>query len=115
MMNSWLAETVKRNERRGDIVEINPADATAKNIVEDQDVTIRSRTGALKVKARITEAVPPGIVSMDHGWGVRLFDPQSGAAEVQGVNRNQLIAADVLDELTGVPNLTGSYVNVQAA
>ena len=115
MMNSWLAETVKRIDVRGDLVEINPADAAAQGITNDQPVTVNSRTGTLKVRASITEAVPPGIVSMDHGWGSRVFDPQSGAAEVQGVNRNQLIAADVLDELTGVPNLTGSYVNVQAA
>ncbi len=116
MMNSWLVETVKRNDRRGDIVEINPTDANARNIVDSQDVLVSSRVSTLKVTARVTEAVPPGIVSMDHGWGSRLFDPKGGSApEIQGVNRNQLVAADELDELTGVPNLTGTCVNLRAA
>jgi formate dehydrogenase len=53
---------------------------------------------------------------MDHGWGSRTFDPVSGdAPQVQGINRNQLIAADELDELTGTPNLNGTYVGLRAA
>lgn len=116
MMNSWLVETVKRNDVRGDVIEINPADAQARNIVDEQEVVVSSKTGSLKAKARLTTEVPPGIVSMDHGWGSRTFDPVSGdAPEVQGVNRNQLIAANVLDELTGIPNLNGTYVGLQAA
>ena len=64
----------------------------------------------IKAKANVTEAVPPGIVSMDHGWGSRTFDPHGGSEpEVQGVNRNRLVAADEIDELTGTPNLNGTY------
>ena len=116
MMNSWLVETVKRNEQRGDLIEINPADAQAHGIGDGQEVHVKSRTGSLTAKARLTTDVPPGIVSMDHGWGSRTFDPVTGEAPVvQGVNRNQLIAADVLDELAGTPNLNGTYVALRAA
>jgi formate dehydrogenase len=116
MMNSWLVETVKRNDMRGDVIEINPADARALNIVEAQEVVVSSKTGSLRAKVRVTEEVPPGIVSMDHGWGSRTFDPVSGdAPQVQGINRNQLIAADELDELTGTPNLNGTYVGLRVA
>jgi formate dehydrogenase len=116
MMNSWLVETVKRVGSRGDIIEINPADAAALGIVDTQEVAVRSRVSEIKARARLTEDVPPGIVSMDHGWGSRLFDPVGDEAPtVQGVNRNQLVPADELDELTGVPNLNGTYVAVAPA
>ncbi|MET0984663.1 MAG: molybdopterin-dependent oxidoreductase [Steroidobacteraceae bacterium] len=116
MMNSWLVETVKRVGSRGDIIEINPADANALGIADTQEVTVSSRTGKLNARARLTEEVPPGIVSMDHGWGSRTFDPLGGDAPVvQGINRNQLVAADELDELTGTPNLNGTYVGLHPA
>ncbi|RYD85205.1 MAG: formate dehydrogenase, partial [Sphingomonadales bacterium] len=114
MMNSWLVEAVKRNVRRGDIVEINPVDASARTIEDGQRVTVRSDTGLLQAMARVTTDVPEGIVSMDHGWGSRLFDPVGGAPpEVQGVNRNQLVSAHMLDELSGTPNLNGTPVEVE--
>lgn len=116
MMNSWLVETVKRMEARGDLIEINPADAAALGIADQAPVQVASRTGTLTARARLTQDVPPGIVSMDHGWGSRLFDPKTGTApQVQGINRNQLVAADTLDELSGTPNLNGTAVNVRAA
>jgi formate dehydrogenase len=53
---------------------------------------------------------------MDHGWGSRLFDPQGGAEpEQRGVNRNLVVPADELDELSGTPNLTGGRVNIAPA
>ena len=74
----------------------------------------RRRTAKLAQPRPITDEVPQGIVSMDHGWGSRLFDPKGGEQpEVKGVNRNQLVSADILDELTGTPNLNGTNVNVR--
>lgn len=116
MMNSWLVETVKQAKVFGDYVDINPADASRYQIQDDQSILLTSRTGQIKARARITEEVPPGIVSMDHGWGSRLFDPQGGAEpEVKGVMRNLLVSAGEIDELAGTPNLNGTYINLQAA
>jgi len=116
MMNSWLVETVKHAKVYGDYVEINPVDAAARKIEPDQIVKVTSRVNQLEVKARITDEVPAGIVSIDFGWGSRLFDPQGGSeTEVNGVMRNLLVSGDVIDELSGVPNLTGTYVNLEAA
>lgn len=113
MMNSWLVETVNHKEVYGDYIEINSADAAARQIQDKQEVTVRSRTASISARARISNAIPPGIVSMDHGWGSRLFDPVgAGAPEVQGVNRNLLIASGELDELSGMPNLNGTYVDL---
>lgn len=116
MMNSFLVETVKRKEAYGEFIEINPADAANCRIEGEQMVTVRSATAAIQAKARITDDVPPGIVSMHHGWGSRLFDPKGGSEpEVQGVIRNLLVSAKELDELAGTPNLNGTCVSIQPA
>lgn len=115
MMNSHLVETVKHARAYGDYVDINPTDARARNIQNGQTVAVTSRIRTLEAQAFITEQVPAGILSIDHGWGSRLHDPQHGAApEVRGVNRNSLVAGDELDELSGTPNLNGTYVNIEA-
>ena len=113
MMNSWLVESAKHPKNLGEVVEINPTDALALKIQEEQTVTVSSRIGKVTAKAHINDDMPPGIVGMDQGWGSRLFDPQGGRApELRGVMRNSLVPADEIDELTGSPNLNGVRVNV---
>jgi formate dehydrogenase len=113
MMNSWLVETVKRKDVYGEYIEISAEDASAMAVANNELLQVESKTNALIAKVRISTEVPQGIVSMDHGWGSRLFDPQNNSqSESQGVNRNLLIASDKLDELTGMPNLNGSRVNL---
>jgi formate dehydrogenase len=115
MMNSWLSGTIKHHRPYGDVVEINPLDAAKRNLQNEQAIKIISKTTALNGKLRITVDVPPGIVSIDHGWGSRLFDPRHGSEpEVAGINRNSLVASDVIDELSGLPNLNSTYVKLSA-
>jgi formate dehydrogenase len=115
MLNSWLVETVKQSRTFGDYIDINPADASARRIANGQVVTIVSRTASVTAKANLTSDMPTGIVSMDHGWGSRVFDPHGGSEpEVRGVNRNLLVANDELDELSGTPNLNGTRVEITA-
>ncbi len=115
MMNSWLVETAAHTRVYGDVVDINPADAATCKIQDGQSVALTSRISTIRVKARVTDDVPVGILSMDNGWGSRLFDPQGGTApEVQGVMRNLVIPGDVLDELAGAPNLQGTQVSIAA-
>ena len=45
-------------------MEINPADATDLGIADNELVRVFSQWGQVKAKARITEASPPGVVSM---------------------------------------------------
>ena len=116
MMNSWLLETIPHHRPYGEYVEINAADAAMRNLVDDQLVTISSTVSSLRAKVRITEEVPRGVVSIDHGWGSRLFDPRGGSAPtIAGVNRNALVDSQVIDELSGLPNLNSTYVNLTAA
>ena len=116
MMNSWLVESNYHRKEFGDFIDINPGDALKKQIVEGQKVVVSSVTNQVVATAQVTDEVPIGIVSMDHGWGSRLFDPQGyEEPEVRGVNRNSLVASDRLDELSGCPNLNGTWVDVQPA
>jgi formate dehydrogenase len=116
MMNSWLVETNFQRRQYGEFVEINPDDAAGKGILDGQAVRVSSRIGAIELKASISDDMPRGIVSMDHGWGSRLFDPRSGETlTVHGVNRNLLVPGDELDELAGTPTMNGIYVNIAAA
>ena len=116
MMNSWLVESVKRKHVHGDYVEINPGDAQLLGISEEQRVKLSSRTGSVLAKAKLSEEVTPGVVCLEHGWGSRLFDPMGhDAAEIHGVNRNLLIASDRIDELSGMPDLNGTAVSLEAA
>jgi len=48
---------------------INPADAERLGVAADQEVAVESRRGAIKVKARITEKVPPGVVFIPFHFG----------------------------------------------
>ena len=48
---------------------VHPADATKRNIGEDDMVEVRSPRGSIEVKARLTEEIGPGMISVDYGWG----------------------------------------------
>jgi len=52
-----------------DSLEISAADAAALGVADGEEVTVRSRRGELKVKAGVTDRVPPGTVFMSfHFW-----------------------------------------------
>jgi formate dehydrogenase (NADP+) alpha subunit len=70
-------------------VDIHPVDAAALDIVDGEIVQVRSRRGELKVKAKVTEQVVPGLVFMSFHWSetptnvltLNEYDPISGTAE----------------------------------
>jgi len=52
-----------------ELVEINPGDASALGIADGDMVKVISRRGEVVTKARVTEASPAGVVSMDFHFG----------------------------------------------
>jgi formate dehydrogenase (coenzyme F420) alpha subunit len=50
-------------------VEIHPRTAGSRDIAEGDLVKIESIRGCMQIKARITERVPPDVVSVPFGWG----------------------------------------------
>ncbi|MEH7493486.1 molybdopterin dinucleotide binding domain-containing protein [Neobacillus niacini] len=77
---------VKQTE---ETVDIHPEDAQALGITDGDIVEVRSRRGELKVKAKITDQVVPGLVFMSFHWSetptnvltLNEYDPISGTAE----------------------------------
>jgi anaerobic selenocysteine-containing dehydrogenase len=68
-------------------IEIHPKDAEKNNIKNGEWVIIESPRGRVTMKARVTEDIKEGVVSMPHGWG--------GDGNV-----NRLTNDEVLDPIT---------------
>ena len=71
------------------MADINPLDATARGVATHEWVRLASTRGVIRVRANITELVPPGVVSVYHGF-------PSGDA-------NELVGPDYRDPISGYP------------
>ncbi len=68
------------------VLNINPVDAAARAIKQDDDVVVSTPLGSITVKADVTSIAQPGVVHLYHGWVEadvntilpRTFDPISG-------------------------------------
>ncbi len=80
-------------------VQMNPADAAAREIREGDPVRLSSPLGSVTMKARVTDTLPPGVVSAPHGWA---------EADV-----NLLIPDEGLDPISGFPPFRSSLCQVE--
>jgi anaerobic selenocysteine-containing dehydrogenase len=78
-----------RKLRPHPMADINPADAHVRGIATDQWIDLITPRGSIRVKANLTDLVPPGVVSMYHGFP---------SADV-----NELIDPDYRDPISGYP------------
>ena len=68
------------------LLTINPKDAEKRGIHRGDDLSLKTAAGEMRVKAKPTIMVPPGVVGIMHGWAKanvnelipREFDPISG-------------------------------------
>jgi anaerobic selenocysteine-containing dehydrogenase len=78
-----------RSLRPDPMADINPVDAKERNVIQNDWVNLSTPRGAIRVRANITERVPPGVVTMLHGY------PEADV--------NTLIEPDYLDPISGFP------------
>ena len=73
--------------------------------ISDGDMLeVSTRSGSAEVPAKVTTDIRPGVVSMPHGWGRKLFHPETKTeVELQGVSDNLLTDTAELDTFTGMP------------
>jgi anaerobic selenocysteine-containing dehydrogenase len=88
-----------RGLRPDPFLDINPVDADKRAIAEGDWVTLATKRNALKVRAHITEIVPPGVINFYHAW------PEADA--------NLLIEPDYLDPISGYPGFKSLLCQVK--
>ncbi len=115
MHNSWYSnlDTFKRGRRSTNPLEVHPDDAARLGITDGDSVRVVSDWGAIETVVRIDDAVRPGVVSIEHGWG-----RQSGmrlANDKPGVNVNRLLPSGPgsFDPLSNQSWMTGIPVTVE--
>jgi anaerobic selenocysteine-containing dehydrogenase len=71
------------------LVEIHPDDAGPRGIADRDWVQVRSPRGTVRFKAKVTDAIKPGVVHCHHGWNE--------------ANVNELTDHRTLDPISGFP------------
>jgi anaerobic selenocysteine-containing dehydrogenase len=114
--NSWMhnSRRLVRGKQRCTLL-MNPQDAAARGLQQNQQVCVRSRAGQVELPVEVSDEIMPGVVSIPHGWGhsrlgVRLATAQQHA----GASVNDLTDEQLIDELTGGAAFSGVPVSVTA-
>lgn len=81
------------------LVEIHPHDADPRGIVDAEPVLVRSKRGAVRFIARVTDRVKPGVVHCTHGWN--------------SANINELTDDRHLDPISGFPPFKSALCDVE--
>jgi thiosulfate reductase/polysulfide reductase chain A len=74
------------------LVKLHPVDAEKRGIRQNDLVEVESPRGKIQLKAKITEEVGPGIVTIDFGWG----NPTDKKASINILTRD-----DIWDPVSG--------------
>jgi anaerobic selenocysteine-containing dehydrogenase len=82
------------------LVEIHPDDASARGIEDGQPALVRSRRGAVRFIAKVTDRIKPGVVHCSHGWN--------------SANINELTDDRTLDPISGFPPFKSSLCEVES-
>jgi anaerobic selenocysteine-containing dehydrogenase len=112
--NSWMhnAELLMSGKARCTLM-IHPDDARTRGITDGANVEVRSRVGAVKVPAQLTDEVMPGVVSLPHGYGHDRPGVQlEVASRHAGVSINDLTDDRLVDEASGNAAFSGTPVHV---
>jgi len=114
--NSWMhnAPRLVKGKPRHHLL-VHPADLRARGFEDGATVQLRSRTGSIRIEARASESMMPGVVCLPHGFGhqrdgVRL----TRAAAVVGASYNDLTDPLAIDQASGNAALNGLPVWIEA-
>jgi anaerobic selenocysteine-containing dehydrogenase len=81
------------------MVDMNPKDARDRGIAQEDWVSLYTSRNAIRVKANLTERVPPGVVSMYHAY------PEADV--------NLLVEPGYLDPISGYPGFKSLLCDVR--
>jgi anaerobic selenocysteine-containing dehydrogenase len=78
--------------------EINPVTAKKYDIIDGEMIGIQTPRGRIKIKAKVTSDIMPGVVSVPHGWAA--------------ANCNLLLDSRVRDEVSGYITMRGNACRI---
>ena len=81
-----------------ELLRINPKDASELNLVEEEEVSVISRRGEVKVKVNITDICPKGVVSLTFHF------PET---------RTNILTSPALDPVAKIPETKVCAVKVE--
>jgi len=117
--NSWLHNVPSFMEReRTNTAIIHPEDAARLGGIADGDeIEVRSDTGSIRLPARVSDEVMPGVIAIPHGWGHHEPSGLNVARAFPGVNVNALTPSGpgTLEPLSGMARLSGIRVGIAKA
>lgn len=91
-------------KQSGTFLRISSKDAAAISVSDGDMLEVSTRSGSAEVPAKVTTDIRPGVVSMPHGRGRKLFHPETKTeVELRGVSDNLLTDTAELDAFTGMP------------
>ncbi|MDK1475697.1 molybdopterin oxidoreductase family protein [Streptomyces sp. 549] len=113
--NSWLHNVpALRGGSNRCTLQVHPGDAARYGLADGEPARISSAGGSVEAVVECSDTMPPGVVSLPHGWGhTRPGTRMSVAAVEPGVNVNQLLDGSLLDPLSGTAVLNGFPVRVE--
>jgi len=96
-------------------VELNPRTAAEHGIEDGSWIWIETKTGKIRMQARVTPGLIPGVVSMLHGWWQGCTELGLPGYGWEGANANILISGEEHDPALGVPAARSQLCKVYPA
>ena len=91
-------------------------ETAAKYGIADKDwIWIETRTGKIRMRAKVTPGILPGVVSCLHGWWQGCRELGLPGYGWDGANANLLIAGDTHDPALGIPAARSSLCKISKA
>jgi formate dehydrogenase len=114
-INSWMHNVDRLVRTDAPRLLIHPADAASRGIVDEAEVEISTRWGAVVATAHVTDEVVAGSVAYPHGWGHK--GGWSRANRTGGANLNAITPStvDAVEQVSGMSFLDGFEVEVRPA
>lgn len=115
--NSWLHNLpALLGPRNRCTLLVHPDDARARGLAHGGRAVVTSRVGQVEAEVEVSDELPPGVVSLPHGWGHAAHGHAGRAcAATEGPSVNDLTDDAHSDPLTGASVLNGVPVTVAAA